>query len=62
MVVDVVFRMIAYPPEGPYERWELTVEETGEVLLRGAFPYDRDVVDEACDAYCERATRGFGAV
>jgi hypothetical protein len=53
-----VLRMTAYPPgDGiavPYERWELTVEDTGEVLLSGPMPVDQDAVRAACAAYRER--------
>lgn len=52
-----LLRMTAYPlGNGPYERWELTVEATGEVLLTGTqFPIDeqpvRDAIRAACDAH-----------
>lgn len=51
-----IITLTAYPPgPGPYERWELTVDRTGEVLLKGdTFPIDRDAVRAACNAYHQR--------
>lgn len=49
-----LLRMTAYPPGGPYERWEVTVEETGELIIAGAWPIDEDAVRAACTAYHER--------
>lgn len=59
-------RLTAYPPGfGPYERWELTVEATGEVLLTGTqFPIDeqptRGAIREACDAHHARVEADRG--
>jgi hypothetical protein len=30
--------MTAHPPEGPYTTWEVTREDTGEVIMEGHFP------------------------
>lgn len=49
--------MTAYPPgNGPYERWELTVEATGEVIISGTMPIDEEAVRKACAAYHARIT------
>jgi hypothetical protein len=53
------FRLTAYPPDGPYERWELTLEGTGELILAGPWPYEDDAIRKACDAY--RAKIGWVA-
>jgi hypothetical protein len=56
-----VLRLTAFPPGyGPYERWELTVEETGEVLANGPAPPDAEIIGVAADAYRARVRRGFG--
>ena len=49
-------RLTAFPPgDGPYERWELTVEETGEVLATGdTMPVDQQELQKATRAYWER--------
>jgi hypothetical protein len=45
-------RMTPYPiGDGPYDRWELAVEATGQVLLEGKFPMDRDAVRAVCYDY-----------
>jgi hypothetical protein len=49
-----LLRMTAYPPDGPYERWEVTVEATGEVIIAGQMPVDQDAVQRACAAYHAR--------
>lgn len=50
-----LLRMTAYPPgPGPYERWELTVEATGEVLMAGSMPLDHDAIREFCRDYHRR--------
>lgn len=54
-----ILRMTAYPPgHGPYERWELTVEATGEVLLGGPWPIDMEAVGQARDEYHRRIEQG----
>ena len=54
-----VLRMTAYPPgDGPYERWELTVEATGEILLGGPWPIDHDAVEQACAEHHRRVEQG----
>lgn len=49
-------RLTAYPPgDGPYDRWELTVEETGEVLAKAdTMPVDEATVRSAATAYRAR--------
>lgn len=48
-------RLTAYPPGGPYNHWELVVEETGEVLLEGAtFPIPSEIINAASRAYHAR--------
>jgi hypothetical protein len=50
-----ILTMTAYPPgNGPYERWELTVDRTGELLVLGEFPLDHDAIRAACAAYRKR--------
>lgn len=49
-----LLRMTPYPiGPGPYERWEVTVEATGAVVISGAMPLDEDAVRAACKAYHE---------
>lgn len=49
-----ILRMTAYPPgHGPYDRWEVTVEATGVVLIGGPMPVDQDAVRAVCAAYHE---------
>jgi hypothetical protein len=61
-----ILLMTAYPPgDGiavPYERWEVTVEATGEVILGGPMPVDQEAVREACDAYHKRITENAQAL
>jgi hypothetical protein len=45
-------RVTAYPRKGPYDRWELTVEATGEVLASGPMPADNEAIRAAASAYC----------
>jgi hypothetical protein len=50
-----LLRLTAYPPgPGPYDRWEVTAEATGEVIAGGIMPIDEAYVREACDAYHRR--------
>lgn len=50
-----ILRMTAYPPGyGPYERWEVTFEATGELIIKGDMPVDQDAVRSACSAYHHR--------
>jgi hypothetical protein len=44
-------RLTAYPPDGPFERWELTVEATGEVLASGLMPASEEVIRSVAAAY-----------
>ncbi len=57
-----LLRMTAYPPEGPYDRWEVTVEATGEVIIGGTMPVDQEAVREACAAYHARIEGKVGFV
>lgn len=41
----------AYPPGGPYDRWELTDEATGDVLASGPMPCDYGAIRAAASAY-----------
>ena len=50
-------RLTAFPPTKPYERWELTVETTGEILASGSMPVDERVVRAASDAYHARTIK-----
>ena len=45
------------PGDGPYERWELTVEETGELLLSGVMPIDENAVRQAVAEYRARPSK-----
>lgn len=48
-------RLTALPPgDGPYERWELMSEFTGEILLQGPMPIDQGAIRAACDAFHRR--------
>ena len=55
-----LLRLTAYPAEGPYERWELTAESTGEILLQGKMPVDENAVREAASAYHQRVEEAGG--
>lgn len=47
--------MTAFPAgNGPYERYEVTVEVTGEVLFASPMPIDREAVSAACAAFRAR--------
>ena len=50
-------RLSAFPPTEPYERWELMVETTGEILASGSMPLDEHVVRAASDAYHARTIK-----
>ena len=55
----VLFRLTLLPAgDGPYERWELTVEATGEVVLAGRMPVDETGIRNAATRYRELKERG----
>ncbi len=45
-------RLTAYPPgNGPYDRWEMTCEDTARVLVKGPWPLDYNMIRVATDAF-----------
>lgn len=50
-----LLRLTAFPASGgPYERWEMMVECSGEILARGKFPPDPDEISRISAAYHSR--------
>lgn len=47
-------RMNATPPEGPYDWYEVVVEDTQEVIFAGPTPIDMRAVRAAIDAFQAR--------
>lgn len=50
-----LLRLTAFPASGgPYERWEMMAECSGEILARGKFPPDPDEISRVSAAYHSR--------
>lgn len=47
--------MLLPPGSGPYDHWELMVEETGELVAQGSLPYDHKTLRKTCAAFHKRA-------
>jgi len=45
--------LIAYPENGPYERWQIK-NENREVIAEGKMPIDYEIVRDRCQAYHKR--------